>query len=67
MEARKRVLQELSKQQRFRPSDDVSTFKIIKGVKELVTATMTLVPSAKQGFLHVVPAEMMAITSFVWN
>jgi len=63
MEARKRELQELSKQQRFRPSDDVSTFKIIKSVKELVTVTMTLVPSAKHGFLYIVPAEMMAITS----
>ena len=63
MEARKRELQELSKQQRFRPSDDVSTFKIIKSVKELVTATMMLVPSAKHGFLYVVPAEMMVITS----
>jgi sugar-specific transcriptional regulator TrmB len=30
MERRKRELQELSKQQRFRPPDEVSTFKIIK-------------------------------------
>jgi sugar-specific transcriptional regulator TrmB len=29
MEERKRELQELSQQQRFRPSDEVSTFKII--------------------------------------
>ncbi len=34
MEERKRELQELSKQQKFRPSDEVSTFKIIKSVKE---------------------------------
>ena len=59
MEARKRELQELSKQQRFRPSDEVTTFKIIKSVKELVAATVTLVSYAKNTFLYVVPAEML--------
>ncbi|HYC20878.1 MAG TPA: helix-turn-helix domain-containing protein [Candidatus Bathyarchaeia archaeon] len=63
MEARKRELQQLAKQQRFRPSDEVSTFKLIKSVKEMVTATMTLVSSAKQGFIYVVPAETLVITS----
>jgi hypothetical protein len=62
MEARKRELQELSKQQRFRPSDEVSTFKIIKSLKELVAAAVTLVDSAKSGFLYVVPADMLLIT-----
>ena len=62
MEARKRELQELSKQQKFRPSDEVSTFKIIKSVKELVAATVTLVDSAKSGFLYIVPADMLLIT-----
>jgi sugar-specific transcriptional regulator TrmB len=63
MEARKRELQELSKQQRFRPSDEVATFKIIKSVKELVAATMNLVSLAKNGYLYVVPVEMLVITS----
>jgi sugar-specific transcriptional regulator TrmB len=63
MEARKRELQELSKQQRFQPSDEVSTFKIIKSVKELVAATINLVDSAKNGYLYVVPADMLVITS----
>ena len=63
MEARKRELQELSQQQRFRPSDEVSTFKIIKSVKELVAATINLVDSAKNGYLYVVPADMLVITS----
>jgi sugar-specific transcriptional regulator TrmB len=36
MEARKRELQELSQQQRFRPFDEVSTFKIIKSIKGLI-------------------------------
>ena len=30
MEARKRELQELAKQQRFRPSDEIATFKVLK-------------------------------------
>ncbi|MGZ7124089.1 MAG: TrmB family transcriptional regulator [Halobacteriota archaeon] len=63
MEVRKRELQELSKQQLFRPSDDVSTFKIIKSVKELVAATATLTSAANKGFLYVVPAETLVITS----
>src|SRR5659263_388310 len=53
MEARKQELQELSKQQRFQPTDDVSTFRIIKSVKELVSATITLTSAAKNGFLYV--------------
>ncbi|MGZ8937240.1 MAG: TrmB family transcriptional regulator [Halobacteriota archaeon] len=63
MEARKRQLQELSKQQRFQPTDDVSTFKIIKSIRELVSATITLTSAAKNGFLYVVPGEMLAIAS----
>ncbi|MGZ4847128.1 MAG: TrmB family transcriptional regulator [Halobacteriota archaeon] len=63
MEARKRELQELSKQQPFRPSDDVSTFKIIKSVKEVVTAAITLIDSAKKGYLYVVPGDMLVIAS----
>ena len=65
MEARKRELQELSKQQRFSRSDEVTTFKIIKSVKELVAATITLVSSAKNGFLYVVPSEMLVIASLL--
>jgi sugar-specific transcriptional regulator TrmB len=63
MEARKRELHELSKQQRFQPTDDVSTFKIIKSIRELVSATITLTSAAKNGFLYVVPGEMLAIAS----
>ena len=63
MGARKRELQELSKQQRFQPTDDVSTFRIIKSVKELVSATITLTSTAKNGFLYVVPGEMLVIAS----
>ena len=62
MEARKRELEELAKQQQFRPSDEVSKFKIIKSVKELVAATISLVTSAKSGWVYVVPADMLVIT-----
>jgi len=40
MEARKRELQELARQERFRPSDEVTTFRIIKNVKELVSVSL---------------------------
>jgi sugar-specific transcriptional regulator TrmB len=63
MEARKRELQELSKQERFHTAEEVATFKIIKSVKELVSATLTLTSAAKNGFLYVVPSEMLVIAS----
>jgi len=62
MDERKRELQELAKQHRFRSDDKVTTFKIIKSVKELVTATLTLTSAVKNGFIYVVPAEMLVIT-----
>jgi sugar-specific transcriptional regulator TrmB len=64
MEARKRELQELSKQQKFRPSDEVSTFKIIKSVKELVGVSISSVTSLQNEVLFVVPQLMLVIASF---
>ncbi|MGZ4904283.1 MAG: TrmB family transcriptional regulator [Halobacteriota archaeon] len=63
MEARKQELQELSKQQRFRPSDEVSTFKMLKSIKELVAASITSVTSIKEELLYVVPDHMLVIAS----
>ncbi len=63
MEARKRELQELSKQQRFRPSDEVTTFKIIKSVKELVAAALPLLDSMKEEWLVAVPGLASVVTS----
>ncbi len=63
MEARKRELQELSKQQRFRPSDEVTTFKIIKSVKELVAVSMPLATAAKNEVIIVTPEELISIAS----
>jgi len=63
MEMRKQELQELSKQQRFRPSDEFSTFKILKSVKEIVTVSISGLTSAEKELLFVVPADMLVIAS----
>ncbi len=63
LEIRKQELQELSKQQRFRPSDEFSTFKILRSVKEIVTVSISSLTSAKKELLFVVPAVMLVIAS----
>ncbi len=63
MERRKQELEELSKQQRYRPSDEFPTFKIIKNIKEFVALTMSLVTSCKEGFLFVIPEPTLFIVS----
>jgi sugar-specific transcriptional regulator TrmB len=63
MERRKLELQELSKQQKFRPSDEFATFKILKSVKELVTVGASLVPLLQYEFLYVTPADTVALAS----
>jgi sugar-specific transcriptional regulator TrmB len=63
LEFRKRELQELSKQQRFRPSDEYSTFKILKSVKEIVTVSISSLTSAQKELLFVVPGAMLVIAS----
>jgi sugar-specific transcriptional regulator TrmB len=62
-ERRKQELQELSKQQQFRPSDEVITFKIIKNIKEFVALTTSLVALCKEGFLFVMPEPALLIVS----
>jgi len=63
MEERKRELQELSQQQRFRPSDEVSTFKIIKSIKELVAAMLPILDSMQEDWVMVVPSGAAVIAS----
>ncbi len=63
MEVRKRELQELSKQQRFRPSDEITTFKIIKSIKELVAVTIPLVDSMQEEWLVAAPGLATVIAS----
>ncbi len=63
MEERKRELQELSQQQRFRPSDEVSTFKIIKSIKELIAVAMPLIDSMQEEWLIAAPAYLTIVAS----
>ena len=63
MEARKQELQELSKQQQFRSFDEVTTFKFIRSVRDLVTTSITSVTSIKDELLYVVPDHMLIIAS----
>jgi sugar-specific transcriptional regulator TrmB len=61
MEARKRELQELSAQQRFRPSDEVTTFKIIKSVKELITIAGPVSAACENEVILVIPEEVITV------
>ena len=63
MEQRKRQLEELARQQRFRPSDEVSTFKILKSVKEVVSVTLSAVASAEREWVAVIPPIASVISS----
>jgi sugar-specific transcriptional regulator TrmB len=63
MEVRRRELQELSRQQRFRPSEEVSTFKIIKSTKELVAAAIPMIESMKEEWLVAAPGLATVIAS----
>lgn len=63
MEARKRELQELAQRQRFRPSDEVATFKIIKSVKEAVAFAHSTGAAAKSEVLVASPEDFMAVAS----
>jgi sugar-specific transcriptional regulator TrmB len=51
MEARKRELQELAKQHQFRPSDEVTTFKILESIRDVVGTALPVILSAKEEFL----------------
>jgi sugar-specific transcriptional regulator TrmB len=63
MERRKQELREISEQQWFGPSDEVSTFKIIKSVKELTAATISALMSVEEELLWVVPEGGIIIAS----
>jgi sugar-specific transcriptional regulator TrmB len=63
METRKRELEELSKQQRFRPSDEFSTFKIIKNLNELVAVGLTALESSEEEWLLVCPPILSLVGS----
>jgi sugar-specific transcriptional regulator TrmB len=51
MEVRKGELQELAKQEQFRLSDEVATFKILKSIKDVIGTALPVILSAKEEFL----------------
>jgi sugar-specific transcriptional regulator TrmB len=63
MEARKQELHELAERQRFRPSDEVTTFKIIKSIKELVGIASPLAAATKNEVIIVTPEEVITAAS----
>jgi len=63
MERKKQELEELSKKQYFRPSDEFCTFKIIQNLKELVAVTVPLLNSLEEGLLFVFPQELAIFAS----
>jgi sugar-specific transcriptional regulator TrmB len=63
MEQRKRQLEELARQQRFRPSDDVTTFKLMKGLKDLLATTASSLLALKEDCFCVVPGNTVVVAS----
>ncbi len=63
MEARKKELQELSSQQRFRPSDEVSTFKILKSIKEVISVAAPRILASEKEMVWVAPKEGLTVAS----
>jgi sugar-specific transcriptional regulator TrmB len=63
MERRKQELQELSQQQHFRPSDEFSTFKIFKSLKDFVTISLTTAASIEKDWVAVCPPIFTVISS----
>ncbi len=60
---RKRELEELSRQQQFRPSDEVATFKVLKNIREIVGETASTVLSTEKEFLWVMHKEGLLVAS----
>jgi len=63
MEMKKQELQDLSKRQRFNPSDEFTSFKIIKTIKELIAVTIPTITSIEEELLTCVPIEGLVLTS----
>jgi len=63
MQQRKRELEALAEQQRFLLSDEVSTFKIIKNVKELIAIGLASAVAAQKEMLVMSSREIVALSS----
>jgi HTH-type transcriptional regulator, sugar sensing transcriptional regulator len=67
MEVRKRELQELSEAEWFRPSNEVTTFKILKTLKEIVSTATPVIEATQKEFLWVVPESGLVSASLWFN
>ncbi|MGZ4864888.1 MAG: TrmB family transcriptional regulator [Halobacteriota archaeon] len=63
MEARRGQLQKLAKEQRFRPSDEVSTFKILKSVKDGLSESLSSLTSTEKEWIAVIPPLLTVLSS----
>ncbi len=63
MEARKLGLEELARQQHFRPSDEISTFQVLKTAKEIAAAAVPVILHAEEEFLWVAPQHALVFAS----
>jgi len=63
MERRGQELEEISKQQRFQPSDEFPTFKIIKNLKELICLATSALATTVKEWVVVCPAVFFVVFS----
>jgi sugar-specific transcriptional regulator TrmB len=63
MKARKQELQELALHQRLRRSDEVTTFKVLKSIREVVSVAAPLILSAEKEFLWIAPMNGLIMAS----
>ncbi len=63
MERRKQELHEISKQQQFRPSDELSTFKVLQRAGDVVTAKLSILNSTEKEWFAVVPTILTVFSS----
>ncbi len=63
MELRKRELEKFAQQQRFQPSNEVSTFKILKTIKEIASAAIPIILHTSEEFMWVAPEEGLQFAS----
>jgi len=61
MERRGQELEEISKQQRFQPSDEFPTFKIIKSLKELIALVKSALATTVREWVVVCPAVFFVV------
>ena len=67
MEAKKRELQELARQESFRPREDISTFRVLRTLKEIVSIATPVINATQKEFLWVTPESGLVSASLWFN